>query len=477
MKKMLLILVVFLLQNALIANAKFDVPERTNNRTSTVLQKLGNSDQHAVTLLARQKNKTGLRATEIIDHILEEEFFYFLEKKYLPADSVFHYVWDFENDEWLSTSRYANIYDAQGRLVEKRAEEIVLTVNWNNETIQSIMIGFVMPNGAVMYFERMTITYNSESRITSLETSYFDEEWISELLVLVTRTNNATTFEVFEGEDQEFEFGEKFEYLFNDQQRLDGLRFYEKDSYYNHEDWVLSGEAEALEWFPNGDWAKVYFMWYDSYDDEVYEELAEVQAWHNFARFIPQHVTISFMYDDEWYPIFRIVENWNEQGHSTGLLEYYWNDDTESWDIEWGTLSSYVYSSQNHILEEVISFFLGMDDNDDPIFLPIFKVETLFDNATSTDQIDAPVTFFLHQNYPNPFNPITTITYTLDRSTHISLEVFDITGRRVAVLDHGLKTDGQHQVRFDGSQLSSGFYLYRLQAGEFSQVKRMMLIK
>lgn len=92
-------------------------------------------------------------------------------------------------------------------------------------------------------------------------------------------------------------------------------------------------------------------------------------------------------------------------------------------------------------------------------------------------QVSVPVSFALHQNHPNPFNPVTTIGYSLPLATQVRLEIFDLTGRRVADLVHARQAAGEHRVTFNAARLSSGVYYYRMQAGDFSAVRRMILIK
>jgi hypothetical protein len=88
-----------------------------------------------------------------------------------------------------------------------------------------------------------------------------------------------------------------------------------------------------------------------------------------------------------------------------------------------------------------------------------------------------PLTTALHQNYPNPFNPSTAISYELRAASHISLKVSDVSGRIVASLADGWQEAGTHHATFDGSKLSSGLYFVRMQAGDFTAVQKMMLIK
>lgn len=83
----------------------------------------------------------------------------------------------------------------------------------------------------------------------------------------------------------------------------------------------------------------------------------------------------------------------------------------------------------------------------------------------------------LLQNYPNPFNPSTTIKFELPKSTPVNLTVYDILGRKVAVLVNESRVAGIHEVKFDGFGLTSGVYFYRLTAGQFSQTLKSVLMK
>ncbi len=85
--------------------------------------------------------------------------------------------------------------------------------------------------------------------------------------------------------------------------------------------------------------------------------------------------------------------------------------------------------------------------------------------------------FTLEQNYPNPFNPSTAIRFTLDAGRQTRLSVYDLLGREVAVLVNGTLPAGAHTVTFDASNLPSGVYMYKLEAGGQSMTKRMTLVK
>lgn len=96
---------------------------------------------------------------------------------------------------------------------------------------------------------------------------------------------------------------------------------------------------------------------------------------------------------------------------------------------------------------------------------------------TSTEDDVLPGSFVLEQNYPNPFNPSTNIKYTIGQANRVTLEVFDMLGRKVATLVNNEMAPGTHSVTFDATGLSSGLYLYRLESGSKVEMKKMMLLK
>ena len=88
-----------------------------------------------------------------------------------------------------------------------------------------------------------------------------------------------------------------------------------------------------------------------------------------------------------------------------------------------------------------------------------------------------PTNFTLQQNYPNPFNPETKINYSVPSKTQITLSVFDVLGREIVKLVNEIQEQGVYEATFDASQFPSGIYFYSLQAGEFTQTRKMMLLK
>ena len=127
--------------------------------------------------------------------------------------------------------------------------------------------------------------------------------------------------------------------------------------------------------------------------------------------------------------------------------------------------------------------FIDLDqDGDFDIYSQMVAFENMGIDSTIT-QIDkseqkiCPVNFKLLQNYPNPFNPITKINYIIPKTSFVTIEVYDILGKRIVSLVKEEKAPGIYSIQFDGSKLSSGFYFYRIQAGNFTESKKLILLK
>ncbi|MDG5767560.1 T9SS type A sorting domain-containing protein [Balneolales bacterium ANBcel1] len=122
---------------------------------------------------------------------------------------------------------------------------------------------------------------------------------------------------------------------------------------------------------------------------------------------------------------------------------------------------------------------LNHEENDNiVIYLANARVEKVEREPTSGGiDTELATEFDLRQNYPNPFNPVTTISYEVPQASHVRIDVFNALGQQVMTLVDGEQSQGLHTVNFDASNLSSGVYLYRMQAGSFVLTRKMMLVK
>lgn len=128
----------------------------------------------------------------------------------------------------------------------------------------------------------------------------------------------------------------------------------------------------------------------------------------------------------------------------------------------------------------LLTDWFGLDESEASITLgdEFEKIPFLNSGATvSTGNREQPIAFQLNQNYPNPFNPTTTISFYLNQSAPVRLQIFDIHGRFIQTLIERKISAGEHSIQYNAGSLSSGTYIYRLQIGGTIKTKKMTLIK
>ncbi len=190
----------------------------------------------------------------------------------------------------------------------------------------------------------------------------------------------------------------------------------------------------------------------------------------------------------------------NLKDFSISNVEILWDKNTEP-DIDYYKIykkneneeySCYDTSRNN----EYIDFnetFDSLSNNYKYVYYKITAVDSSNKESTFSSEIKLPVIdtiscinqkssnmifeFSLYQNYPNPFNPTTTIEYSIQKQSNVTLKVFDAIGSEVSTLVNKLQPQGNYKITYNGQYLSSGVYFYKLQAGEFIEIKKMILMK
>jgi hypothetical protein len=159
---------------------------------------------------------------------------------------------------------------------------------------------------------------------------------------------------------------------------------------------------------------------------------------------------------------------------------------------DWATFSSVTVTAHNqwqnvsYTTDEIevdddnakLTFVFGNADLGDTILIDNVTM-SYSDGPSAIDDkpFERPTKFSLAQNYPNPFNPQTKIKYTLQNQGKTRLTVYNSLGIRISELVNEYKSAGSYEVNFDASQLASGIYFYRLESGDFTQTKKMVLLR
>ena len=138
--------------------------------------------------------------------------------------------------------------------------------------------------------------------------------------------------------------------------------------------------------------------------------------------------------------------------------------------------------SQSTVINGVLHLVSGVFDNTIPFTLGpngsiSYEGGSLLVTSIESSVLNIPQSFFVDQNYPNPFNPSTTIRFGLPSSSYVTAKLFNLLGQEVATLYEGQLQAGEHKLLFEATNLTSGIYFYRIQAGDYLGMKRMILMK
>lgn len=167
-----------------------------------------------------------------------------------------------------------------------------------------------------------------------------------------------------------------------------------------------------------------------------------------------------------------------EDGELTHAFPKIAQGDTMTWQFRYTAPSASV-ATRDTIYANFCAVDTSYDPNGDYWNYAPKCVIVVLPNVAAPRNAEKPSDFALEQNYPNPFNPTTVIAYRLPVASAVRLELYDALGRKLATLASGRQEAGTHRYALDAARLnlSSGVYLYRLQAGDFVATKKMLLLK
>ncbi len=283
---------------------------------------------------------------------------------------------------------------------------------------------------------------------------------------------------------------------FNNEFALARRHYYDVHSYPTC---IFGGDRRKVGGAAAGsDWSGVYAGYEDAYlaERQEYTPLSLDIVWtENGSNTInatgtvtyDAEITIKNLYIRWALCESHIAYNWETSMDSLHFVERLMIPDsvgTKVWNNDYpagvGTEvdNSISFDIPEGVVKENCELIAFVQNDDDKEILVAAKVN-LGDgpNAISGKGTLTPGQFALEQNYPNPFNPTTTIRYALPKAAHVTLTLYDITGRKIATLINENKTAGHYEYSLNGSRLASGIYFYSLDAGNFHATRKMILLR
>jgi Secretion system C-terminal sorting domain len=255
--------------------------------------------------------------------------------------------------------------------------------------------------------------------------------------------------------------------------------------------WIHSNMTQAMQFhtpFDQEDWMQVNPGWHSGMmmPDSLFMRMLEV-----YPQDLPGLDTQNTFCGYEFGVFNPMGQNMMWQGgHCGNILQFNSSSDfqlhysdvqLEGWNIDESTIKVKYYNYQSNSWVEVPN--ITLDPANNTVTLSSDDIQNYFvltgDQVVTANnsQKEVPGKFILKQNYPNPFNPSTTIVFELKNDSHITLTIYNVLGQKLFNLVDGYLQSGVHKVVFDGKNLPSGIYFYRLKTGEHDKVMKMDLIK
>lgn len=190
---------------------------------------------------------------------------------------------------------------------------------------------------------------------------------------------------------------------------------------------------------------------------------------------------------NDWSNIELHTYTYDNSGNKNEDLTLYWDNNlwiylnkfTFSYDLNGNGIHGESFIWENNLWISSPSTILisyNHGENTETAYGKLYDAEYgMYTDVTNEDI--SPTSFTLQQNYPNPFNPSTTINYSIEKEGPVKLVIYDALGSKVAVVIDEYKPAGTYSVRFNASNLASGMYLYRLEAGSYSSARKFILLK
>jgi hypothetical protein len=349
--------------------------------------------------------------------------------------------WDTFDLIWLLISKYSNTYDANNNLL------YTLNSQWANP-------GWVL-SGRFLY------TYDANNNTLERLSQWFDNpNWNNDSRATYTydANNNLLTdiYETWNGTDWQ--------------------KFTKFENTYDANNNVLSATFSI---FGNYSYKDIYT--YDSNNNQISDSNYN---WDG-ANWV-----ISFVQTSTYDVMNNQISYLMQQSNGTSLEDYLQYEATFNAFNNITSWRSYVFNSGNWLPARKAEYSYDANQNntlvtdsssrDGGLTWKLFSFQRMTWSAVATgidEQLNSVADYKLSQNYPNPFNPSTSINFSIPNKANVSLKVFDLLGSQVAELVNGEIEAGSYNIEFNAANLPSGIYFYKIQSDNFSETRKMVLLK
>jgi hypothetical protein len=355
------------------------------------------------------------------------------------------------NPNWVNNYRYVISYDGNNNRTE------LLYQVWNGSTWlnQSRYLYTYFPSGSVEMIT--TQSWDGSNWINSNRNSY---QWNAGGFI------TSELYEMWNGGAWENDFKEEYTYDANNNNTIRlGLDW-------NGSAWVNDYQSLFTYDANNNNTEVILQTWngtdWDNNTREEYTYTRDLPA-GNIADLVATALFQTWNnVISQWENVWRYTYSYNTQSLLVNSLYENWNG--TNWDYNYQTNISYDVNGNMDTATSQIWNGTMWVNNSRSIWTWLFVVGI-------EDDENAASSYYLFNNYPNPFNPVTTIKYSIPEAAFVNIKVYNLIGQEIAELVNEEMQKGNHKVTFSAVNLPSGAYFYRIQAGNYIETRKMMLVK
>ncbi len=378
--------------------------------------------------------------------------------------------WNESESQWIKKRRFMYEYDANGKITMETEDlgssEINIlrnTYNYDsngNLISQSQELGY---QSSWNNYSKITYSYDSNNKlIIDLLEKWSGSQWLKKYQTTYTYDSNGNNILELNG-------------------TFDGGQLVNNYRTTNSFDSIGNNILVFKEMWEDSQWVNQYRATYN-YDSNRNITMRFSEYWQGenpwgggTYQWVANNKHI-YIYNQNGNKILELIKHWSgEQFLDDYRYTYQYNSNKklnlflcEKWDGTNWNLSDNHYPSLNY----------AFPHNEYYVTINGARVEVFYKTTTSlSDENLNIIRFSLSQNYPNPFNPTTTINYSLQQRSFVQLSVYDLLGKEVAKLVNKEQSIGNYKVEFNASTLRSGIYFYRLQGDNYSETKKLILLK
>jgi hypothetical protein len=381
------------------------------------------------------------------------------------------YMWMI--NDWKTNSRTTYTYDNKGNNTETLTETSLMGGPWQNSSkttskfdskgneTEMVLQGWI--NNAWENDTKYSYTYNT----ANLQTESITQNWTSGQWVNSSRTTdsyNASNFPTeeitYEWKNGAWAYHDRTTNKYDQQNNLTEIL----DEDYINGSWVNT--SQQIVTITQQNFISITRKWSNN-------------AWVNYQRTtgtysgnILNEYVVEEWSNGNWVNNSRMTYNYNANGKASSLTIYTWKNN--AWESSIKT--TYTYDSNLNLTEEVVQMYSG------GTWTNVTKTVYTYVNVTEVrlTNPEIPGNYGLNQNYPNPFNPSTTIGYIIPENAYVKIKVYNSLGQEIETLVSKQQAAGQYTIEWEPNRrsgLPGGVYMYRIQAGKYVEVKKMVYMK